>query len=232
MGFFDNLKDKLMGEDDDYYDDYEDDGYYEDEPEEEQPRTHGVLGNTARAEPESVSVYTRSGRPLGDQTGAGQATPRSGARANPAYAPSYQGRDDYDYDDETQAIGARGSYQSDGHPAAAAGDADSRLKAIPRTSKLPPYVLKPQSYDDVQMVVRRVRTMQPVVISFVTTNIETAKRILDFSLGLSCGINGAVEELGDRVFVVLPQGMELSDADIDKLVSDGTLEKRPEDYDR
>lgn len=229
MGFFDNLKDKLMGDQDDYYDDYDDEGYYDDDQPEEQPRTHGVLGNTARAEPESVSVYTRSGRPLGDQTGAGQATPRSGAstaRPNPAYAPSY--RDHDDYEDETQTIGTRGSYQESSH--SSSSDSDSRLKAIPRTSKLPPYVLKPQSYDDVQMVVRRVRTMQPVVISFVTTNIETAKRILDFSLGLSCGINGAVEELGDRVFVVLPQGMELSDSDIDKLVSDGTLEKRPDDY--
>ena len=67
------------------------------------------------------------------------------------------------------------------------------------------------------------RTNQPVVLVFKNTNIETAKRILDFSFGLSYGVDGAVEELGDRVFAVLPQGISLTQADIDKLVSDGDL---------
>ena len=91
------------------------------------------------------------------------------------------------------------------------------------SGQLPPYVLKPVSYDDVQTVVRRVRTGQPVVLVFRNTNIETAKRILDFSFGLSFGIGGEVSELGDRVFAVLPAGIELTRADIDKLVADGDL---------
>ena len=70
---------------------------------------------------------------------------------------------------------------------------------------------------------RRVRTNQPVVIVFRNTPVETAKRILDFTFGFSYGINGKVEELGDRVFAVLPTGVSLSKADIDKLVADGDL---------
>ena len=85
-------------------------------------------------------------------------------------------------------------------------------------------MLKPTSYDDVQMVVRRVRTNQPVVLSFKNLKIEVAKRILDFSFGLACGIDGAVEELGDRVFVVLPQGVELAEADKRKLRADGLID--------
>ena len=91
------------------------------------------------------------------------------------------------------------------------------------SGQLPPYVLKPVSYDDVQTVVRRVRTNQPVVIVFRNTNIETAKRILDFCFGFSYGVNGEIEELGDRVFAVLPSGIQLTATDIDKLVADGDL---------
>ena len=58
---------------------------------------------------------------------------------------------------------------------------------------------------------------------FRNTNIDTAKRILDFCFGLSFGLDGEVSELGDRVFVVLPHGVQLSQADIDKLVADGDL---------
>ena len=91
------------------------------------------------------------------------------------------------------------------------------------SAQLPPYIMKPTSYDEVQLVVRRVRTRQPVVLVLKETDIEVAKRILDFSFGLSFGINGSVEELGDGVFVVLPGGVSLTQSDIDRLVADGTI---------
>ena len=91
------------------------------------------------------------------------------------------------------------------------------------SGNLPPYVLRPASYEDVQTVVRRVRTGQPVVLNFRTTNIDIAKRVLDFCYGLSFGIDGEIAELGDRVFVVLPHGITLSQSDIDKLVADGEI---------
>ncbi len=94
-----------------------------------------------------------------------------------------------------------------------------------RSGQLPPYVLRPVSYGDVQSVVRRVRTGQPVVLVLKNTNTEVAKRILDFSFGFSYGIEGSVEEIGERVFVVLPQGSQLSQADLDKLAVDGDITK-------
>ena len=91
------------------------------------------------------------------------------------------------------------------------------------SGQLPPYVLRPVAYDDVQSVVRRVRTSQPVVLNFRLTNIDIAKRVLDFCYGLSFGIDGEIAELGDRVFAVLPHGITLSQSDIDKLVADGEI---------
>lgn len=224
MGFLDSIRDRLRGGgdeeyyDDEYYDDGYDgsDGYAHDSRDSRDSRRRDpgssprLLGNTPRPEAESVSVYTRSGRPV--------AAPR------PEYAP------------QTQA--PRQSYQAPEPSYAPSCDRDVTTvlssapstpapepKTISRVSsgQLPPYVLKPVSYDDVQTVVRRVRTGQPVVLVFRNTNIETAKRILDFCFGLSYGLNGDVEELGDRVFAVLPQGVSLSSSDVDKLVADGDL---------
>lgn len=196
MGFFSNLRDRVTGgSDDDYYDD--DEEYYEDEYDDggssyvnedrEQRDTSGLLGNTSRPEAESVSVYTRSGRPVSER--AAQPDP---APARGSYAPTPTARETY---------GGGRTF----------------------TATLPPYVLRPVSYDDVQTVVKRVRTNQPVVLVLQSLSLDVAKRILDFCFGFSCGVNGAVEELGNRVFVVLPQGVELTDADIDKLVADGDL---------
>ena len=238
MGFLDNLRDRISGRDDDgYYDDQDyDDGYYDEEPVEEEPSHTSLLGNSRRPEPESVSVYTRSGRPLGAQQQPSQ--PQAGA--------SGYGSQDYRSSSAGEAMPRSASYGASGYGSSAYESRDrgyeprseDRLgggtvtpgdiggRPIPRSGRsLPPYVLKPAAYDDDQMVVRRVRTNQPVVLVFRNTNIDAAKRILDFCFGLATGIGGAVQELGDRVFVVLPANTELSDADINKLVADGDLER-------
>ena len=210
MSFLDTIKDKVLGpQNDDYYEDdyYEDEeGYdegYEREPRESHRRDTSsggrLLGTAARPEVESVSVYTRSGRPVASQ----QPAPSR------SYAPS------------APSTGFAG-YDADAPAAPSASAATTSFSRV-TSGQLPPYVLKPVSYEDVQTVVRRVKTNQPVVIAFRNTNIECAKRILDFCFGFSYGIGGDVEELGDRVFCVLPAGVKLSQADIDKLVADGDL---------
>ena len=52
---------------------------------------------------------------------------------------------------------------------------------------------------------------------------EIGRRILDFSLGFAEGVGGQVDSLDDGVFAVMPQGVELTDADMDRLRSDGTI---------
>ncbi len=219
---------------DDGYDGYDEpyeggDGYYDEpEPAREEPRRTGLLGNPSRPDADSISVYTRSGRHLsGNDFAAAPSDDRTSSssyRADGAYRAaddSWRERADAprDYLSATQPADT-GSYAAPAPQTGVFGatgntPGDKGLTAVPRVTsgKLPAYVLKPTSYDDVQMVVRRVRTNQPVVLSFKSLNIEIAKRILDFSFGLACGVDGSVEELGDRVFVVLPKGAVLSDSD-------------------
>ena len=212
MSFLDTIKDRLSGGRDDYYEDdyydegYEDDGY--DQPQEERrPRDTGssarLLGTTPRPEAESVSVYTRSGRPVSSARGE---RPQTGSYAG------YQGAGSY-----------HASYDAPAPVPGTSPAADLTTSMRVTSGQLPPYVLRPVSYEDVQTVVQRVRTNQPVVLVFRNTNIETAKRILDFSFGFSYGVNGQVTELGDRVFAVLPAGASLTATDIDTLVADGDL---------
>lgn len=224
MGFLDNIRDRLRGDDGGYYDDgYDDGGYYDDGYADGRPAephsTSGLLGNTSRPEAESVSVYTRSGQPVEE----GVRSPSAGGFSTPQrFSDEAWGTHDTYHDTGSYAPDAASVLNNTSHGQT---PADRGLTPIPRmnSGKLPPYVLKPASYDDVQMVIKRVRTNQPVVLSFKNTPIETAKRILDFCFGFSCGVDGKVEEIADRIFVVLPQGVELTQGDIDKLARDGVL---------
>ena len=217
MGFLDTIRDRLRGGDEEYYEDdyYGDDdlegdaGYARESRRRDPGSSPRLLGNTPRPEAESVSVFTRSGRPVAAPRP--EYAPQPHAPQRPSYD-SYAASRDHD---TTTVLGTAG--------APAPGDMGGRTLSRVNSGQLPPYVLKPVSYDDVQTVVRRVKTGQPVALVFRNTNIDTAKRILDFCFGLSCGISGSVEELGDRVFAVLPSGVSLSAADVDKLVADGDL---------
>ena len=223
MGFLDEIKNKMhlggqqgydqgYGQDDDYgYDDGYDDGYQnngysgasgegfytQDEP------SNGLLGQTRRGDDSRhATTYNPPSR--------SQDSVASGYRPGAYDTPS-------SYAENTRARAAAA-------PAPAPSDASAYASnIINATPQLPAYVLRPESYDDVETVVRRVRTKQPVALIFVGVRTEVAKRVLDFSYGFACGLGATVKEVGDRVFMVLPAGCEVKDSDLKKLRADGYL---------
>lgn len=246
MSFFDDIKSRFGAGrgsasepyGDDQYDDYygeDGDAGYEDYPAgygqpaqdtyrgyEPSDSGNGMLGQTRRGEAESVAVYTRSGQLVGEADrhassyGAPTATGRDGAYRPGAYdTPSSY----------AQAQSQRAAMSSVPTPAAPTST-EARVSAvIEGTPQLPAYVLRPESYDDVETVVRRVRTRQPVALVFAGVRTEVAKRVLDFSYGFACGSGASVREVGDRVFIVLPQGCEVKQTDLANLRKDGYLKQ-------
>lgn len=207
MGFLDNLRDRFGGgyNDDDYEDDYYDDDY--DEGGDEPATGSGILGNTSRPEAESVSVYTRSGRPVGNNAGAPAGGARSSAANRPSASYSSYRRNNDDFDDDLDEYVPTSSYKPAVSP------------SLNVSGQLPPYVLRAEAYEDVQTVVRRVRTNQPVLLVLDDTPADIAQRILDFSFGLSFGIGGEVQAVDAKAFLVLPAGIQVSQSEIDRLLS-------------
>ncbi|WP_443813724.1 cell division protein SepF [Collinsella sp.] len=246
MSFFDDIKSRFGAGrgsasepyGDDQYDDYygeDGDAGYEDYPAgygqpaqdtyrgyEPSDSGNGMLGQTRRGEAESVAVYTRSGQLVGEADrhassyGAPTATGRDGAYRPGAYdTPSSY----------AQAQSQRAAMSSVPTPAAPTST-EARVSAVLEgTPQLPAYALRPESYDDVETVVRRVRTRQPVALVFAGVRTEVAKRVLDFSYGFACGSGASVREVGDRVFIVLPQGCEVKQTDLANLRKDGYLKQ-------
>lgn len=178
--------------------------------------SNGMLGQTRRGEAESVAVYTRSGQLVGEsERHASTYTP---AARETGYRPgAYDTPSTYAQSQYQRSVAATTS-----EPSVSATDA--RISAVlDANPQLPAYILRPESYDDVETVVRRVRTRQPVALVFAGVRTEVAKRVLDFSYGFACGLGATVREVGDRVFMVLPQGCEVKESDLSSLRSQGYL---------
>ena len=166
---------------------------------------------TRRGEAESVAVYTRSGQLVGDDSrhattynppSRSQETVAGGYRPGAYDTPS-------SYAESTRARAAAPAPAPS--PSDALGVCEQHHQRYAAAAGLCP---APRGYDDVETVVRRVRTKQPVALIFVGVRTEVAKRVLDFSYGFACGLGATVKEVGDRVFMVLPAGCEVKDSDL------------------
>lgn len=194
MSILDNLRDKILSfTDAEYVNEYEDS-----EADATGSMGTGLLGNTSRPEVDSVSVFTRGGKPIEGDVARVTQMPTSSGYPSEAAERSYKAR-----------------------LVEGAGETRLRHGGMNTSGQLPPYVFRPQNYEDVQTVFRRVKTNQPVVLNFVKTDAMTSRRILDFCFGFMSGVGGAVDQLSQDVFVLLPPGIVLMDSDVDKLQREG-----------
>jgi cell division inhibitor SepF len=79
----------------------------------------------------------------------------------------------------------------------------------------------PMTFNDVEEVGDRFRNGIPVILNLASASETVAKRVLDFASGLIYGLDGRIERVGDRVFLLTPQGVEFSTEERRKLSERG-----------
>lgn len=67
-------------------------------------------------------------------------------------------------------------------------------------------VFRPVAYGEVENVARSLKAGDVVVLSLSLTRPELAKRILDFTFGVASALEGTVDRLADKVFVITRSG--------------------------
>jgi cell division inhibitor SepF len=83
----------------------------------------------------------------------------------------------------------------------------SNVRAV-TSSKV--HVTNPSTFNDVEEVGERFRNGIPVIMNLDGASESVAKRLLDFASGLIYGLDGRIERVGDRVFLLTPVGTDVS----------------------
>lgn len=86
----------------------------------------------------------------------------------------------------------------------------------------PLLVLKPASYGEVERVAGALKAGNVVVLALRNTPDNLAKRILDFSFGVSSALDASVDCVAEKVFVIT-RGSALTDAERTNLRNQGVL---------
>jgi hypothetical protein len=81
----------------------------------------------------------------------------------------------------------------------------------------------PRSFNDAQLVADRFKAGTPVVLDMQTVESDLAKRLIGFASGLTYGLDGGMERLDGRVFLLIPPGVEIPAGQRARLAAQGSL---------
>jgi len=83
------------------------------------------------------------------------------------------------------------------------------------------HLVIPKSFNDAQQVADKFRDGIPVVLNLQSTETELSKRLIDFTSGLTYGLDGGMQKIAEKVFMLTPRNVEISAEERASLIEKG-----------
>ena len=83
------------------------------------------------------------------------------------------------------------------------------------------HLVNPTSFNDAQEVADRFKRDVPVILNLQTTDAELAKRLIDFASGLTYALDGGMQKVAEKTFMLTPRNVEVSAEQTAQLVEKG-----------
>lgn len=83
------------------------------------------------------------------------------------------------------------------------------------------HFVAPKNFNDVQDVGDKFKDSIPVILNLQGTDTDLSKRLIDFSSGLTYALDGGMQKIADKVFLLTPQNVEVSAEERARLVEKG-----------
>jgi cell division inhibitor SepF len=96
-------------------------------------------------------------------------------------------------------------------PAPATSSRRSRLRGVDSAaSQVRVHLVLPRSFNDAQQIADRFKDSIPVILNLQSADNELSKRLIDFASGLTYALDGSMQRVADKVFLLTPRNVELS----------------------
>ncbi len=91
-------------------------------------------------------------------------------------------------------------------------ESQAHLRAVPdqRVAPTRVSVVDPSSFNDAQAVADRFKRQQPVILNLQQADGELSRRMVDFCSGLTYALDGQIQTVANRVFLLTPRNVEVS----------------------
>jgi cell division inhibitor SepF len=91
----------------------------------------------------------------------------------------------------------------------------------PRPTRVEVHLVIPKNFNDAQQIADKFKIDVPVIINLQGSDTELAKRLIDFCSGLTYALDGGMQRVGDKIFLLTPRNVEVSAEERARLIEKG-----------
>lgn len=90
-----------------------------------------------------------------------------------------------------------------------------------RSGEVRVHLVVPKSFNDAQDVADKFKDSIPVILNLQSSDTDLSKRLIDFSSGLTYALDGGMQRIADKVFLLTPRNVEVSAEERARLIEKG-----------
>jgi len=91
----------------------------------------------------------------------------------------------------------------------------------PMTPQVKVHISEPKTFAEAQSIADRFKSGTPVIMNLTMTQPDLSKRLIDFASGLTYGLDGGMQKVSDKVFMLTPANVDVSAEDRRRLRDKG-----------
>ena len=90
----------------------------------------------------------------------------------------------------------------------------NKVVNIHTTTQLKVVVYTPNSFDNAREIADHLKAKKPVVINLENVETAVARRIIDFLTGAVYAVDGSIQKIADRIFLIAPYNVGIMGGDV------------------
>ena len=83
------------------------------------------------------------------------------------------------------------------------------------------HLVVPKNFNDAQQIADQYKDTIPVILNLQQTDPDLSKRLIDFSSGLTYALDGGMQRIADKVFLLTPRNVDVSAEERARLIEKG-----------
>ena len=88
-------------------------------------------------------------------------------------------------------------------------------------SEIQVHLVVPKSFNDAQQIADQFKDSVPVILNLQQSDTDLSKRLIDFASGLTYALDGGMQRIADKVFLLTPRNVEVSAEERARLIEKG-----------
>jgi cell division inhibitor SepF len=83
------------------------------------------------------------------------------------------------------------------------------------------HLVIPKNFNDAQQIADKFKVDVPVIVNLQGSDTDLSKRLIDFASGLTYALDGGMQRVADKVFLLTPRNVEVSAEERARLIEKG-----------